>query len=72
MCQLFAKPRTKPLLPSYYPPFPTYQALLRNLRKIGLFHDEHEDFIEEMKAKRLSRGKGPPRKGLWVVMAMSL
>lgn len=63
MTTMFAKYRTKHKLPSWYPPLPTYQTLFVRLRRLGLFHDEHEDFIDEMNAKRASRGKGPPRKG---------
>ena len=47
----------------YYPPLKHYNALLRQLRKLGIYHDEHIDFNEEMAFKRKLRGKGPPKKG---------
>ncbi|XP_043944422.1 28S ribosomal protein S33, mitochondrial [Protopterus annectens] len=47
----------------WYPPHPTYFALMRKLRFLGLYRDEHEDFKEEMRRLRKLRGKGRPKKG---------
>ncbi|XP_004209893.2 small ribosomal subunit protein mS33 isoform X1 [Hydra vulgaris] len=47
----------------YYPPMKRYNSLLRKLRFLGIYHDEHMDFNEEMAHKRKVRGKGPPKKG---------
>lgn len=47
----------------WYPPHHIYNPLMRNLRFLGLFRDEHEDFKEEMRRLRQLRGKGPPKKG---------
>lgn len=63
MVKLYSRFRYKPALPSWYPPLPVYQSLLLRLRHLGLFVDEHEDFREEMKRKKIERGKGAPRKG---------
>ncbi|XP_075712006.1 small ribosomal subunit protein mS33 [Rhinoderma darwinii] len=47
----------------WYPPHHIYVPLMRNLRFLGLYRDEHEDFKEEMKRLRRLRGKGTPKKG---------
>ncbi|KAM4035137.1 small ribosomal subunit protein mS33 isoform 2-T2 [Anomaloglossus baeobatrachus] len=47
----------------WYPPHNIYTPLMRRLRFLGLYRDEHEDFKEEMKRLRRLRGKGPPKKG---------
>lgn len=47
----------------WYPPHNIYAPLMRNLRFLGLYRDEHEDFKEEMKRLRRLRGKGTPKKG---------
>ncbi|XP_063786669.1 small ribosomal subunit protein mS33 isoform X2 [Pseudophryne corroboree] len=47
----------------WYPPHNIYGPLMRNLRLLGLYRDEHEDFKDEMKRLRRLRGKGPPKKG---------
>ncbi|XP_046845885.1 28S ribosomal protein S33, mitochondrial-like [Xenia sp. Carnegie-2017] len=48
---------------NYYPPMKQFQSLLFKLRHLGLYHDEHLDFKEEMQFKRRERGKGAPTKG---------
>lgn len=48
---------------SYYPPLAKFNVLMQRLRFLGIYHDEHLDFQEEMKARRKARGKGPPKKG---------
>ncbi|XP_007896786.1 28S ribosomal protein S33, mitochondrial [Callorhinchus milii] len=47
----------------WYPEHNTYFALMRKLRFMGLFRDEHEDFKDEMRRLRKLRGKGAPKKG---------
>ncbi|XP_073423686.1 small ribosomal subunit protein mS33 isoform X1 [Dendrobates tinctorius] len=47
----------------WYPPHHIYTPLMRHLRFLGLYRDEHEDFKEEMKRLRRLRGKGTPKKG---------
>ncbi|KAG9461788.1 small ribosomal subunit protein mS33 [Eleutherodactylus coqui] len=47
----------------WYPPHDVYTPLMRNLRFLGLYRDEHEDFKEEMKRMRRLRGKGMTKKG---------
>ncbi|XP_069808307.1 small ribosomal subunit protein mS33 isoform X2 [Dendropsophus ebraccatus] len=47
----------------WYPPHHIYGPLMKNLRFLGLYRDEHEDFKEEMKRLRRLRGKGSPKKG---------
>ncbi|XP_026695264.2 small ribosomal subunit protein mS33-like [Ciona intestinalis] len=42
----------------YYPPVSNINLLLRTLRNLGLFVDEHKDFKEEMELQRNLRGKG--------------
>ncbi|CAN2387232.1 ribosomal protein S33, partial [Pristimantis euphronides] len=48
---------------AWYPPHDIYTPLMRKLRFLGLYRDEHEDFKEEMKRLRRLRGKGTPKKG---------
>lgn len=64
---LYSRFRYKPSLPAWYPPLPIYQSLLLRLRTLGLFIDDHQDFTEEMKEKRIARGKAPPKKGEWLI-----
>lgn len=45
---------------NYYPRHVETGMLMRKLRELGLYRDEHEDFKEEMKRLRVMRGKGPP------------
>ncbi|MEE6477745.1 hypothetical protein FKM82_011615 [Ascaphus truei] len=47
----------------WYPQHNAYFALMKKLRFLGLYRDEHEDFKDEMKRLRKLRGKGPPKKG---------
>ncbi|XP_053574975.1 28S ribosomal protein S33, mitochondrial [Bombina bombina] len=47
----------------WYPQHNVYVNLMRTLRHIGLYRDEHEDFKEEMRRLRKLRGKGKPKKG---------
>uniref|UniRef100_H2Y4S8 Small ribosomal subunit protein mS33 n=1 Tax=Ciona savignyi TaxID=51511 RepID=H2Y4S8_CIOSA len=46
----------------YYPPVSNVTLLLRNLRHLGLYVDEHQDFKEEMNRQRNLRGKGKSMK----------
>ncbi|VVC95475.1 28S ribosomal protein S33, mitochondrial [Leptidea sinapis] len=41
----------------YYPRHIETHALTSKLREYGLFRDEHQDFVEEMKRLRALRGK---------------
>ncbi|CAG4992297.1 28S ribosomal protein S33, mitochondrial [Colias croceus] len=41
----------------YYPRHIETHALMLKLREYGLFRDEHQDFVEEMKRLRALRGK---------------
>ncbi|CAK1546880.1 unnamed protein product [Leptosia nina] len=41
----------------YYPRHVETHALILKLREYGLFRDEHQDFVEEMKRLRALRGK---------------
>ncbi|XP_014679617.1 PREDICTED: 28S ribosomal protein S33, mitochondrial-like [Priapulus caudatus] len=47
----------------YYPNLPVIDRLMRQLRQLGLYRDEHLDFKEEMHRLRKLRGKGAPKKG---------
>ena len=47
---------------NYYPRHPEVKKLMTELRNIGLFRDEHEDFKEEMERLRQLRGKGNKRR----------
>ncbi|XP_071816660.1 small ribosomal subunit protein mS33-like [Apostichopus japonicus] len=47
----------------YYPPHRETANLMRYLRLIGLYRDEHEDFRDEMKRVARLKGKGKPKKG---------
>lgn len=42
---------------NYYPRHIETGLLIRQLRQYGLFRDEHQDFIDEMKRLRALRGK---------------
>lgn len=42
---------------NYYPRHVETGLLIRQLRQYGLFRDEHQDFIDEMKRLRALRGK---------------
>ncbi|XP_002730477.1 small ribosomal subunit protein mS33-like [Saccoglossus kowalevskii] len=53
----------RPEIVNYYPPHPQTHSLMKRLRHIGLYRDEHEDFVDEMKRVRKLRGKGKPKKG---------
>lgn len=53
----------QPLYGDYYPPLNNYNKLLTQMRKMGLYHDEYMDFVEEMAYNRKERGKGKPKKG---------
>ncbi|XP_029472546.1 28S ribosomal protein S33, mitochondrial [Rhinatrema bivittatum] len=48
---------------NWYPQHKVYYNLMRKLRFLGLYRDEHEDFKEEMKRLRKLRGKIEPKKG---------
>ena len=48
---------------SYYPPLKEYNSMLRKLRRMGIYHDEHMDFCEEIKYTRKLRGNLPVKKG---------
>ncbi|XP_031445657.1 28S ribosomal protein S33, mitochondrial isoform X1 [Phasianus colchicus] len=48
---------------SWYPPHNTYYALMKKLRFLGLYRDEHQDFKEEMRRLKKLRGKEKPKKG---------
>lgn len=61
--KLYSRFRYKPALPSWYPPLPIYKSLLMRLRALGLFVDDQEDFRDEIREKRIARGKAPPKKG---------
>ncbi|ELT95850.1 hypothetical protein CAPTEDRAFT_126662 [Capitella teleta] len=47
----------------YYPRHNQIFWLMRNLRNMGLYRDEHQDFKEETLRKRALRGKSKPAKG---------
>lgn len=47
----------------WYPNHNTYFALMGNLRFLGLYRDEHQDFKDEQRRLKKLRGKGKPRKG---------
>ena len=59
--QMFARPPWQRNLGSWYPP--THSSLLIRLQRLGLFHDEHSNFRQQMAIQRRARGKGPPEKG---------
>lgn len=42
---------------NYYPRHIETGLLIRQLRNYGLFRDEHQDFIDEMKRLKALRGK---------------
>ncbi|XP_003929815.1 small ribosomal subunit protein mS33 [Saimiri boliviensis] len=47
----------------WYPDHHTYSGLMRTLRLLGLYRDEHQDFMNEQKRLKKLRGKGKPKKG---------
>ncbi|XP_035677501.1 28S ribosomal protein S33, mitochondrial-like [Branchiostoma floridae] len=47
----------------YYPNHDILVKMMADLRKIGLYRDEHQDFKEEMRRLRALRGKVKPKKG---------
>ncbi|XP_045600484.1 small ribosomal subunit protein mS33 [Procambarus clarkii] len=53
----------RPEITDYYPRHNETYILMKNLRKYGLYRDEHQDFKEEMKRLKILRGKGKPKKG---------
>ncbi|XP_059153721.1 small ribosomal subunit protein mS33-like [Physella acuta] len=62
--QMAALPHHKnPFYTHYYPPYQKIDLAMLNLRKHGLFRDEHQDFVEEMTRQRILRGKVKPNKG---------
>ncbi|XP_056660428.1 28S ribosomal protein S33, mitochondrial-like [Monodelphis domestica] len=46
----------------WYPPHNTYFALMRKLRRFGLYRDKHQDFKEEQRRLKKLHGKGKPKK----------
>merc|ERR1712189_28530 len=48
---------------NYYPPLDEFNSLVRRLRRMGIYHDEHMDFTEEMAYIRKLRGNLPVKKG---------
>ncbi|XP_077987418.1 small ribosomal subunit protein mS33-like [Glandiceps talaboti] len=59
-----AKPiEQRPEVVQYYPPHPQIHSLMKRLRYIGLYRDEHADFKDEMKRVKKLKGKGKPQKG---------
>jgi len=59
-----AKPLDKsPEITVYYPQHNKLSYLMFQLRRLGLYRDEHADFAEEMKRLRALRGKVKPKKG---------
>ncbi|XP_070559810.1 small ribosomal subunit protein mS33-like [Ptychodera flava] len=53
----------RPEIVKYYPPHPQIHSLMKRLRHIGLYRDEHADFKEEMQRVKKLKGKGKPPKG---------
>ncbi|KAM4704907.1 small ribosomal subunit protein mS33-like [Rhinophrynus dorsalis] len=47
----------------WYPPHNVYVNLMRRLRFLGLYMDEHENFKEEMRCLWKLHGKGKPKEG---------
>lgn len=43
---------------NYYPPDEYLTRLLLHVRKLGLYRDEHNDWVDEMERSRQARGKG--------------
>ncbi|ESO00972.1 hypothetical protein HELRODRAFT_175474 [Helobdella robusta] len=59
-----AKPLDKqPEFYNYYPRHVELTSLMKRLRFLGLYRDEHLDFKDEMKRLRALRGKVKPKKG---------
>ncbi|XP_066588842.1 small ribosomal subunit protein mS33 [Prorops nasuta] len=53
-----AKPVEKsPEIVEYYPRLQETDSLMKHLRLLGLYRDEHEDFKDEMERLRTLRGK---------------
>lgn len=48
---------------NWYPRHVETNKLTMELRNLGLFRDEHMDWVEEMKRLRYLRGKIPPKRG---------
>ncbi|XP_064218977.1 small ribosomal subunit protein mS33-like [Aotus nancymaae] len=46
----------------WYPDHHTYSGLMRTLQLLGLYRDEHQDFMDEQKRLKKLRGKGKPNK----------
>ncbi len=57
-------------LPDWYPP--NHSTLLLRLERLGLYHNEHNSFLRQMATQRKDRGKGPPQKGQWIMMILTL
>ncbi|KAL4668919.1 hypothetical protein H8958_021031 [Nasalis larvatus] len=47
----------------WYPNHHTYAELMQTLRFLGLYRDEHQDFMDEQKRLKKLRGKEKPKKG---------
>nr|XP_039329996.1 28S ribosomal protein S33, mitochondrial-like [Saimiri boliviensis boliviensis] len=47
----------------WYPDPHTYSGLMRTLRLLGLYRDEHQDFMDAQKPLKNLCGKGKPKKG---------
>ncbi|EDV28091.1 28S ribosomal protein S33, mitochondrial [Trichoplax sp. H2] len=52
-----------PQIVEYTQPIQRFNSLLLRLRHMGLYTDEHLDFIDENEQKRRLKGKVPPKKG---------
>jgi len=63
--RLFAKNpvNKRPEVVEYYPRHVEISHLMRVLRHLGLYRDEHADFADEMKRLKALRGKVKPKKG---------
>lgn len=42
---------------NYYPAHPQLRSLTYILREYGLYRDEHKDFNDEMRARKIAKGK---------------
>ena len=60
---LYKSAPKKERIGSYYPPLKEYNSLLKKLRGMGIYHDEHMDFTEEIKYVKKLRGNPPTQKG---------
>uniref|UniRef100_A0A8C9H0V0 Small ribosomal subunit protein mS33 n=1 Tax=Piliocolobus tephrosceles TaxID=591936 RepID=A0A8C9H0V0_9PRIM len=47
----------------WYPNHHTYAELMQTLRFLGLYRDEHQDFMDEQKRLKKLRGKEKPKNG---------